>query len=270
MIRQAHTYLVGALSGTVVIGAAIAVFVVLVSAQVFTSWPASFGQSSPDKTEVSDARAVVHAPADGTAPSPAAVLKALAATNAATRGGSRAGSHPGDSAGAKRPGAGSPSSGSHVAAATTDSPVTGEGPGPGAPESTGGGGSSGGPSGTETGAPHAPSSPTPGSPTEPVKPTPTGGGSGGGGGGGSGGGGGEAPTNPEPISTPTTSKGVTEAVNEVVHGVDETVTGGAVGETGVTHVTEEVVNGVAGPESVVGKTVDGVGGAVGGLLGGGK
>ena len=39
MIRQAHTYLVGALSGVVVIGIAIAAFVVLVSAQVFHDLP---------------------------------------------------------------------------------------------------------------------------------------------------------------------------------------------------------------------------------------
>ena len=41
MIRQAHTYLVGALSGVVVIGIAIAAFVVLVSAQVFHELPIS-------------------------------------------------------------------------------------------------------------------------------------------------------------------------------------------------------------------------------------
>jgi hypothetical protein len=61
---------------------------------------------------------------------------------------------------------------------------------------------------------------------------------------------------------------VTETVNDTVNQVDETVTGGALQETGVTQVTEEVVNGVAGPESVVGKTVDEVGNVVGGLLGG--
>src|ERR1700760_1261598 len=39
MIKQAHTYLVGALSGVTLIGIAIAVFVVLVSAQVFHELP---------------------------------------------------------------------------------------------------------------------------------------------------------------------------------------------------------------------------------------
>ena len=65
------------------------------------------------------------------------------------------------------------------------------------------------------------------------------------------------------------SQVITETVNETVSGVDETVLGGTLEETGVTPVTEEVVNGVAGPESLVGQTVDGAGEAVGGLLGGG-
>jgi len=66
---------------------------------------------------------------------------------------------------------------------------------------------------------------------------------------------------------------VTSTVNETVSGVDQ-ATGGALGATGVTKVTEEVVNGVAGPESTVGKTVDETIGkvkeTVGGLLGGGR
>src|SRR4051794_2256610 len=39
MIRQARTYLVGAMSGATLIALAIAAFVVLVTAQVFTDWP---------------------------------------------------------------------------------------------------------------------------------------------------------------------------------------------------------------------------------------
>jgi hypothetical protein len=62
---------------------------------------------------------------------------------------------------------------------------------------------------------------------------------------------------------------VTEAVNGTVAGVDENLLGGTLEKTGVTEVTENLVNGVAGPESVVGKTVEGVGEVVGGLLGGG-
>ena len=66
------------------------------------------------------------------------------------------------------------------------------------------------------------------------------------------------------------SETITGTVNETVSGVDN-ATGGALGNAGVTKVTEEVVNGVAGPESPVGKTVDGavekVKETVGGLLG---
>ena len=46
--------------------------------------------------------------------------------------------------------------------------------------------------------------------------------------------------------------------------------GGTLKETGVTEVTENLVNGLAGPETVVGKTVNGLGEVVNGLLGGGS
>jgi hypothetical protein len=66
---------------------------------------------------------------------------------------------------------------------------------------------------------------------------------------------------------------VTGTVNDTVSGVDE-ATGGALGKAGVTQVTEEVVDGVAGPESPLGKTVDKtvdkVRDTVGGLLDGGQ
>jgi len=65
----------------------------------------------------------------------------------------------------------------------------------------------------------------------------------------------------------STSGALTGAVNETVSGVDQTL-GGALGETGVTEVTETTVNGLAGPESTVGKTVDKAVETVGGLLGG--
>ena len=39
MVRQAHTYLVGAVSGTALIAAAVVAFVLLVSAQAFRDWP---------------------------------------------------------------------------------------------------------------------------------------------------------------------------------------------------------------------------------------
>ena len=39
MIRQAHTYLAGAVSGTVLIAVAVAIFVMLVSIQAAKDWP---------------------------------------------------------------------------------------------------------------------------------------------------------------------------------------------------------------------------------------
>jgi hypothetical protein len=63
---------------------------------------------------------------------------------------------------------------------------------------------------------------------------------------------------------------VTNTVDNTVSGVDE-ATGGTLGGTGVPKVTEEVVEGVAGPESTVGEavdeTVEKVKETVGGLLG---
>jgi hypothetical protein len=64
----------------------------------------------------------------------------------------------------------------------------------------------------------------------------------------------------------STSGAVTGTVNDTVSGVDQTL-GGALGDTGVTKVTEEVVDGAAGPESTVGETVDKVVETVNGLLG---
>ena len=64
MIRQAHTYLVGALSGVVVIGIAIAAFVVLVSAQVFHDLPIP-ALSSSDQKAVSQGKALPGSPDRG-------------------------------------------------------------------------------------------------------------------------------------------------------------------------------------------------------------
>src|ERR1700761_9139940 len=58
MIRQAHTYLVGALSGVVVVVIAIGAFVVLVSAQVFHDLPIPALSSSDQKTAVSAGKAL--------------------------------------------------------------------------------------------------------------------------------------------------------------------------------------------------------------------
>ncbi len=253
MIRQAQTYFVGAMSGTVLIGVAIAVFVLLVSAQVFHAWPVvSLGGSNSGKTQVFDARAVSHAPAQPAASSIAAA-RANARAAAATTPVQNTASH---AKSAGNPGA---ASGSELAVAKPDTSTGLENP-----LSTGGEpASSPGSSGFHGAQPSNPGSPAPSSPA------PTSGGSGGSGGGETGGGGGgtERAPNPPPTST---SKAVTETVNKTVTGVDETVTGGALGETGVTQATEEVVNGVAGPESVVGQTVDEAGNALGGLLSGGK
>jgi hypothetical protein len=63
---------------------------------------------------------------------------------------------------------------------------------------------------------------------------------------------------------------VAGTVNDTVSKVDEAALGGALGESGVTEATEGVVNGVAGPESVVGQVVDEAAGAVGGIVGGNR
>lgn len=70
-------------------------------------------------------------------------------------------------------------------------------------------------------------------------------------------------------SSSSASETVTGTVNDTVSGVDS-ATGGMLGESGVTKVTEDVVNGPAGPESTVGKTVDRSTEAVNGLLGDGR
>ena len=220
MIRQAHTYLVGAVSGATLIVVAIAVFVLLVSAQVFRDWPiAAFGDSGGDSAAVSDARG---AAGDGTASANAGSASAAAA----------------DGASANRGAGGGQSAGATNAGGSVDAVVTTP------TDQAGGGGAS--PT-TTTPAPGPTPSGSAGSASSPS-------GSGGGGGGSS-------------ESTSTTPAGkVAETVNGTVGAVDETVTGGALEETGVTEVTEGVVNGVVGPESTVGKVVNETVGAVEGLL----
>jgi hypothetical protein len=283
MIRQAHTYLVGALSGVVVIGIAIAAFVVLVSAQVFHDLPIPALSSSDQKAAaVSQAKAL-------TSPDRQAV---------ATTGGISTGTiqlnHTtanANAAGGGQPGAAKAQPRAHHQA--TAATPTGDATGPAevvesAPSTSTETGNSGSPSGGgSTGGSH---SSQPSSNSQPSSgnsgggntnstsgssgtsgansgtPTPTSG-SGGSATGTSGGGSSSTSPPATPVTTAKPSEAVTEAVNGTVGTVDEAV-GGTLGETGATHVTEEVVNGVAGPESVVGKTVDGVGEVVGGLLGG--
>ncbi|HVX33808.1 MAG TPA: hypothetical protein VHA80_11770 [Solirubrobacterales bacterium] len=294
MIRQAHTYLVGALSGVVVIGIAIAAFVVLVSAQVFHDLPIPALTSSDQK------------PA---AVSPAKALHGSSAA-VATTGGVSAGTTQPNHAAANRNAAGGDAQGGATSSRApahraTSSTPTHEGTGPAEPVQTTPttdagevgsptGGDSAGVNGSQPSS-NSNANQTSNSPSSSSKPGSVGGGnstsgssgtsgagngtptnssgsSGGGSpstGGSGGGGGGSTTTSPPatPVTTAKPSEAITESVNKVVGTVDE-VTGGALSETGVSKVTEEVVNGVVGPESVVGKTVDGVGEVVGGLING--
>jgi hypothetical protein len=211
MIRQAHTYLVGAMSGATLIAIAIAAFVLLVSAQVFRDWPVAALRSGEDGASLSASQA-----AAGT---PAGIQGAVVGPGAgATTAGGGANGEAGQGGGS-------------TPAATT------EGSGGGG-EAGGGAGAGGGPSGAGTGSPAAPA--------------PTDASAGGGGG---------------PGSTITsTSEKAAETVNGTVKQVDETATGGALDEAGVTPVAEGVVNGAAGIESPVGKVADEAPGAVGGVL----
>jgi hypothetical protein len=230
MIRQAHTYLVSAMSGATLIAIAIVVFVLLVSAQVFRDFPlAGLNGGDDGKAHVSDARAAT-APAAVPAKANPAQQRSTGSRSAGKDGGATDPAASGDLASTATPAAPSESAGS-------------EGDGP----SAGNQGSAGSPASSPTAS--APSSPSQGSAS-------SGGGSSSGGSGAGGG------------SATTPSGKVTETVNNTVNQVDETVTGGTLGKAGVTEVTEGVVNGVVGPESTVGKVVDETVKTVGGLLGG--
>jgi hypothetical protein len=253
MIRQAHTYLVGALSGVTLIGIAIGVFILLVSAQVFHEWPiadlgghnensaVSSGQALPTTggvaatvgTGASAGRpnaAKAAAGAVPTTPKHAVHRKALADPGAVADATTpeSAGSIPSPSDGEPSPGGHSgsnssqPSSSSQSSSPSNSSGSSGLSGNGGA--ATASSGSSGSGSGTAAG------------------------------------------TTVPPVTTKPPQ--VAATVNETVHAVDEGALGGTLEKTGVTEVTEGVANGVAGPETVVGKTVQGVGEVVGGLLGG--
>jgi hypothetical protein len=240
MIRQAHTYLVGAMGGATLIAIAIAVFVMLVSAQVFRDWPIAALGDGNEAAEVSQAQPVggAGAAADGSDSGGKADL---------TRGGGGA-----DRA---KAGGGVDAARGGGSLAVNGGAVGGDGESvredSGTPGASGGGGGSGDAAGG--GAPQATSAPSGGGAVS----------SGGGGGkstAGSGGGSGGS------TSSPPTSGQVTETVNGTVNKVDEAALGGTLDNSSVTEVTEGVVNGVAGPESPVGKVVDEAVGAVGGLL----
>lgn len=65
MIRQARAYLFSAMSGAALIAISIAVFVVLVSTQVFTDWPIAALGGSDDRATVSQARPVAGSASGG-------------------------------------------------------------------------------------------------------------------------------------------------------------------------------------------------------------
>jgi hypothetical protein len=226
MIRQAHTFLVSAMSGAALIAVAIAVFVVLVSAQVFKDWPIAGLGGDGDET--------------------APVSRTEHAGGPVDVGGSGAGPLVG--VGAKRAGRASGDPGS---VATRGISVTGGGGVTG----SGGSGSRGGGAGTPSSPAQVPTSSNP----------PSNGSSGAGSAsrGGNSGGAGSG-------TAPSTSGTVTSTVNDTVTKVDETALGGTLHESGVTPVTEGVVDGVTGPESPVGKVVDETTGAVGDLLPGNR
>jgi hypothetical protein len=232
MIRQAQTYLVSAMSGATLIAIAIVGFVLLVSVQVFRDWPiAALGGN--DGPHISDSRAI-------STPSAASTATAFQTESAAAQAPSRKAPGPGSGgAGATQTqvseGGQAPSAGPTATTNPVDSPEAGAG---------------------NQGS-QAPS-------TSPASQSPANSG----GNTGSASSGGNSGSGSDTAATPTAK--LTETVNETVNQVDETVTGGALGKTGVTEATEGVVNGVAGPESPVGKVVDGTVETVTGLLGGKK
>jgi hypothetical protein len=234
MVRQAHTYLAGAVSGTALIAMAVVAFVLLVSLQALRDWPLAGIAGGSESAPVSSGQ-----PAAGSGATPSAAAGVGAAASAARPGANANARQRGDAPGESRRQVGAATLGTQPAPAP-DSPA-GEAPASN-PDPAGG------------------ASPT----TQSTSSS-----SGGNGGGADGGGNG-------PISLPgtggsgsgsSTSGAVTGAVNNTVSGVDQTL-GGALGDTGVTKVTEEVVSGVAGPESTVGETVDKAAETVDGLLGG--
>jgi len=240
MIRQAHTYLAGAVSSTALVAAAVVAFVLLVSFQALRDWPLAGISIGGDDSAATGPST----PGAGSATSPTEAGAAAATAGLAAKGSAQNGN--GRST-AKRD--------NQVAVdasptATTGAP-TAEAP-PSSPAGQGGG--AGAPSGS--------------SPTGSASSSPAAGGGGGGGGGSNPSPGGGSGSTAE-SGGQTTSGAVTGTVNKTVAGVDE-ATGGVIGSTGVTEVTEKVVEGVAGPESPVGHTVDEVGKTVGGLLGGNK
>jgi hypothetical protein len=267
MIRQAHRYFVGAMSGATLIGIAIAVFVVLVSAQVFHAFPLGALTGHSGDSSVAPAKAVetadTGAAAEGTlGKANRAVVATTAAptTTGATTAGHKAAPH-----GANDP-----------AVAEANPTVAGDELGPGPVTETGSSTSSGtqtgssssgstssagsnGSSGSSSSSSSSSSGSTSSSATASTAPkTST-----------------TVKTGPVEVevSAEPKAEGLDEAVVGSVKGTVGTLdeaTGGTLSKTGVSGAVENVVESVAGPESVVGKTVNGLGEVVGGLLGGKK
>lgn len=235
MIRQAQTYLVSAMSAATLIAIAIVAFVLLVSIQVFRDWPiAALGGSN--EAHISDSRATSTPPA-------------TTATTASRAGGATKGPAPGSANGARSNGgsAAAPTQVSEGSLAPSSGPTATT-----SPVDDGGSGN---------GADQGSDTPSSSSPTQSPSHSGQGSSSSAGGSGSNAGSGGS-----ETASTPTGQ--LTDTVNNTVNQVDEKALGGTLEKTGVTQVAEGVVNGVAGPESAVGKVVDGTVETVTGLLGG--
>jgi len=223
VVRQAHTYLVGAMSGATLIAIAIAAFVVLVSAQVFGNWPIAALGDGGGSSSVSANHAV--AGPGGPAGNAAGGAGAVAGAARAARG------------------AGSSGSAARRGKLAVEGPEARQGgstvgvPGPG------GGGEGGG---SSPGSTQGGGSSNPGA---------TGSGSGGSGGGGSGGGGSGA-SSPSTRVTETvnqTVSGVDEGAlggtleKTGVTGVTEGVVNGALGpESAVGGAVDETVGAVGG------------------------
>jgi hypothetical protein len=238
MIRQAHTYLAGAVSSTALVAAAVAAFVLIVSFQALRDWPlAGIGIGGDDSAATGPSN-----PGGTPVASPGEAGRVVVAGPVANGGAARNRNH--DFAGAR---GNQPPAVDSSPTATTGSPTAEAVPGP-----------AGGHGGT-----------TPSDSSSPIGSTSSSPASGGNGGGSSPSPGGGSGGTTEGGGQKTTSGAITETVNKTVSGVDET-TGGVLGSAGVTETTEKVVEGVAGPESTVGKTVDEVVKTVGDLLGGKK
>ena len=226
MVRQAHTYLAGAVSGTALIAAAVVAFVMLVSLQALKDWPLAGIGGDDDSSAVSTGRRR----RGGSGPRR---RRGRRRRVAGRRRRERQRCPPGGRAGRQPPAGrwrGTPALGirrprpAHHAAKPPRQPdpwrrlSRAHRPQPASTARAGGSGGGGGAGGRCSGAAGA---------------------------GGSGGGAlRHRPLARSPAPSTTPSPASTKTL------------GGALGETGVTKVTEEVVNGVAGPESPVGETVD--------------